>query len=180
MMRMRKIVLVFVLVACGCTSRVPDSVTSSSDAAKETLKPAPEFDLKNLAGGKMKSADIKGKVAIVDFWATWCAPCIQEIPNFNKIHETYKDKGVQMLAITTMSGALEDIKPKVAEFEMKYPVLVGDDEVEEGFGGLLGFPTTFIVDQNWKIYKKYVGMAASKREQIEKDIQKLLKEGGDS
>ncbi len=124
----------------------------------------------------MQSAEIKGKVAVVEFWATWCAPCIQEIPNFNKIHETYSGKGVQMLAITTMSGDLEDIKPKVAEFGMKYPVLVGDDQIEEGFGGLLGFPTTFVVSQDWKIYKKYVGMTPSKKEKIEQDIQKLLAE----
>jgi thiol-disulfide isomerase/thioredoxin len=154
---------------------MPTTDTSSAPGPG-TLKPAPEFELENVAGGTMKSADLKGKVVIVDFWATWCAPCIEEIPNFNKIHETYKDKGVQMLAITTQSGALEDIKPKVAEFEMKYPAVIGDDPVEEGFGGLLGFPTTFVVSPDWKIYKKYVGMTAKKKEQIEKDIEKLLSE----
>jgi thiol-disulfide isomerase/thioredoxin len=173
---MKKTVFVLLVALFGCTSEISTTDAPLPDAAKRNLKPAPEFELENVAGGKMKSSDIKGKIAIVDFWATWCAPCIQEIPNFNKIHETYQDKGVQMLAITTMSGALEDIKPKVEEFEMKYPVLVGDDSIEEGFGGLLGFPTTFVVSPDWKIYKKYVGMTANKKEQIEKDIAKLLGE----
>ena len=79
-----------------------------------------------------------------------------------------------MLAITVESGSLDDIKPKVAEFKMKYPVLVGNDAVVEGFGGLLGFPTTFIVDKNWRIYKRYMGMTANKKDQIAKDIDKLL------
>ncbi len=175
-MKMKTIafVLLFALGLFGCSSGKPSAVSANAPSVDQKKTPAPNFDLENVAGGRLKSSEIKGKVAVVDFWATWCAPCIQEIPNFNKIHETYKDKGVQMLAMTTMSGALEDIKPKVAEFGMNYPVLVGDDKVEEGFGGLIGFPTTYVVDQNWNIYKKYVGMTPNKKEQIEKDIQTLL------
>ena len=175
-MKKMAFVLTFALALWGCASGGPNSGTSAPDAAGDAKKPAPDFELDNVAGGKMKSSDIKGKVAVIDFWATWCAPCIQEIPNFNKIHEAHNGRGVQILAITTMSGALEDIKPKVAGLGMKYPVLVGDDNVVEGFGGLIGFPTTYVVTQDWKIYKKYLGMTPNKREQIEKDIEKLLAE----
>lgn len=168
--------LIFTLALFGCTLGKPNGANSASDAADQTKGPAPEFDLQNVAGGKMKSADIKGKVAVIDFWATWCAPCIQEIPNFNKLHAAHDGKNVQMLAITIESGALEDIKPKVAELGMKYPVLVGNDKVVEGFGGLIGFPTTYVVTQDWKIYKKYLGMTPNKKELIEKDIEKLLAE----
>ncbi len=171
-------VLAFALALLGCASEQPNAAASAAafDAAEQKRKAAPDFELRNVAGGTMKSADLKGKVAIVDFWATWCAPCIQEIPNFNKLHETHDGKGVQMLAITIESGALEDITPKVAEFDMKYPVLVGDDDVLEGFGGSIGFPTTYIVDKDWNIYKKYLGLTANKKELIEKDIAKLLAE----
>ena len=167
------ILLTAALSLYGCTSKQPASKQASSQPAK-SAGPAPDFELEKVSGGILKSDDIKGKVTIVDFWATWCQPCIQEIPNFNKIHESHDGKGVQMLAITVESGSLDEIKPKVKELNMKYPVVVGNDKVVEGFGGLIGFPTTFVVTQDWKIYKKYLGMTPKKRELLEKDITTLL------
>jgi len=162
------------LALFGYKSRSSGTGTSSSESSDQTNLSAPEFDLANVASGTTKSADIKGKVAVIDFWATWCAPCILEIPNFNDLHAEHKSKGVQMLAITVESGTLDKITPKVAQFEMMYPVLVGNDKVVEGFGGQRGFPTTYVVTKDWKIYKKYLGMRANKKELIEKDIEKLL------
>ena len=171
-MKKTALVIVFALAVFGCT-RQPN-IGTGGEAVQQLKGPAPDFDLVNVAGGKLNSADIKGKITIVDFWATWCAPCIQEIPNFNKIHAAHDGKGVQMLGVTVESGDLDDIKPKVAKLKMQYPVLVGDEKVVEGFGGLIGFPTTFIVTKGWKIYKRYLGMTPNKKELIEKDIAKLL------
>ena len=154
-----------------------DRANPTTAQRQERVQPksaAPEFELDNVAGGKLKAADLKGKVTIVDFWATWCEPCIAEIPNWNNIQATHGDKGVTMLGITVESGPLKDIKPKVEELKMMYPVVVGNDDVVEGFGGLIGFPTTFIVTKDWKIYKKYLGMTPNKKVQIEKDIATLL------
>ena len=156
------IVLIFGLFGCSNAS-VPNVAKG----------PAPDFELENIAGGKTKAADLKGKVLVLDFWATWCEPCIMEIPKFNKMADEFKGKNVQVVGITVESPRA-DIKPKVEETGMKYTVLVGNDSVVDGFGGLIGFPTTFVVTQDWKIYKKYMGALPDKDARIKKDIEKLL------
>src|SRR5258708_771730 len=91
------------LALFGYSSRRSDTGTSPWEISDQTEVSAPEFDLVNVVGGRRKSADIKGKVAVIDFWATWCAPCIVEIPNFNDLHAEHQGKGVEMLAITVES-----------------------------------------------------------------------------
>jgi thiol-disulfide isomerase/thioredoxin len=167
-MKKTAIALAILLAFVGCTSRQPER---TSEKAVQPKGPAPDFELENVAGGKTKAGDLKGKVSIIDFWATWCEPCIAEIPKFNQLHEQYPN--VQVIGITVMSPH-DDIKPKVAETGMKYTVLVGNDDVADGFGGLIGFPTTFVVTKDWKIYKKYLGALPNKQERIKKDIETLL------
>ena len=175
---MKKTALVFTLLFAltGCKA-----VTAAWLAYNETSKattpagPLPDFELENIAGGVTKTADLKGKVLVVDFWATWCGPCIAEIPKFIKMTNEFKGRDVQIVGITVESPH-EDIKPKVKEIGMNYTVLVGNDAVQEGFGGLIGFPTTFVVTKDWKIYKKYMGALPDKDARIKKDIEKLLAE----
>lgn len=171
----KALALLVVLALSGCGSNPPGAPGAAGSLPQKSM--APDFDLEKVAGGTLKSSDLKGKVTVVDFWATWCEPCIAEIPNYNKLHDSYAGKGVEVLGITVESGPLKDIKPKVEDFQMKYPVVVGNDKVVEGFGGLIGFPTTFIVDKDWRVYKKYMGMTRNKRDMIEKDLQKLIAEG---
>jgi thiol-disulfide isomerase/thioredoxin len=156
-------VLVFALASCASTVNINI----------QTKGQAPDFELENIAGGTMKAADLNGKVSIVDIWATWCQPCISEIPKFNRLYEENKDKDVRIVGITVLSPHA-DIAAKAKEFGMKYTVLVGNDEIVDGFGGVIGWPTTFVVTKDWKIYKKYVGALPDKEARIKKDIETLL------
>jgi thiol-disulfide isomerase/thioredoxin len=144
-----------------------------SGCAADPVRIAPEFDLQRIAGGDMKSADLKGKVVVIDFWATWCDPCKEEIPSYNKLADSLP-AGATLVSIAMNSGSFEEVKKKVGEFGIQYPVLLGTDEVEEGFGGLRGYPTTFVVSKDWKIYKKYEGLVAKKSALIQQDITTLL------
>jgi len=176
-----KNLLVLLCSACllaGCVN------TSKSNRPRQPLKfvqDAPEFELRNVAGGQFKSAELKGKVVIVDFWATWCVPCKAEIPEYNELRAKWKDKGVEFLGVTFDSGSdMDDIKAHIKELKMEYPVVMGSDGVDAAFGGHPGYPTTFIVGKDWKVYRKIFGGPPEKISTIEQDISELLaKEAGD-
>ncbi len=156
----------------GCSEN-SGPATDDDAAVQEELKPAPEFDLEKLDGTIMKSADLKGKVIVVDFWATWCAPCLSEIPNYNALQEKFGDD-VVFLGVTLESGSKESVISEVKELNIKYPLVMGNDEMVQGFGGVIGYPTTFMVTKDWKIYQRYLGVKANKKELLDKDIQLLL------
>ncbi len=147
-----------------------------SVASAQALQPVRAFDLESIDGTRFTSKALEGKVVLVDFWATWCQPCIEEIPRWNELYSRYQGKGLVVLGMTIRSGWASDIKPDVVKLKMAYPIVVGNDDVEKGFGGIWGFPTTFLVNRKGQIYKKYTGTYPQKQMQVEADIQKLLAE----
>jgi thiol-disulfide isomerase/thioredoxin len=161
---------------CGPSPEASTAAAIVSDKPLNTAgkKKLPNFDLANVQGGTLKTADLKGKVAIIDFWATWCENCIPEIPEYNELREKYSDKGFEVVGITMDSGSAKDIKPKAEAFKMKYPVVVGDDSVLEGFGGIIGYPTTFLISRDGTVVKKILGSPPGKKDQLQKDIDSLL------
>jgi thiol-disulfide isomerase/thioredoxin len=169
------IALSFTLAACGAGDPTvsTDGASMDGDAQPAALKPAPEFELASLAGGTLGSADLKGKVVVVDFWATWCEPCIREIPNYNALRTENPAETFEVVGITLQSGGIEDVKPYIRQLGIEYPVVMGDDKVAAGFGGVNGFPWTFVVTPDWEIYRTYRGNTSSKKEQIEQDIVEL-------
>ena len=153
----------------ACTAAGPEA---GVDGAASDLKPAPAFDLAAFPSGMLNSEELEGKVVVVDFWATWCQPCVKEIPDLNALHNEQDPDKFAMIGITIESGAYEDIKAQLERFGIEYPVIMGDEAVVNGFGGIIGFPTKFVVGPDWTIYKKYMG--GDKKEQIEQDINELL------
>jgi thiol-disulfide isomerase/thioredoxin len=166
------LVLASAILISGCVN------TSKSNVARRPLKAlqdAPEFQIKNVRGGEpLKSTDFKGKILVVDFWATWCVPCKIEIPEFNRIRAKYKDEGVEFLGVTFDSAQIEDVQPDLKELAIEYPVGMATDEIDVGFGGHQGYPTTFLVGRDWKVYRKMFGAPPGTIENLEKDIEEML------
>jgi len=135
-------------------------------------KAAPAFELPDLKGAKVHAADFKNKVLLVNFWATWCAPCIVEIPWFVEFQNKYGPQGLQVIGISLDETGTKDVKPFVEKHHMTYPILLGNDKTAEQFGGILGLPTTFIVDRDGKYYAMHRGLV--QRGDVEEELQTLL------
>ena len=140
----------------------------SGDGSQRT---APEFALKDLQGKLVRLTDSAGKIRLVDFWATWCAPCREAIPDLKALHETYKDKGLTVLAISVDEPS-QIVEPFVRKMEIPYTTLLGDEKVADAFGGIVGLPTTFLIDRDGKIVDTFVG--GTPKEVFESKIRALL------
>lgn len=127
-------------------------IGTSSVSAQE----APDFTLTDLEGNKVSLSDFKGKVIIVDFWATWCGPCKMEIPSFIKLQDDYQDD-VVVLGVSLDQGGPGAVVPFAEKMNINYPIVYGDGSVVQAYGGIRGIPTTFVIDRDFKIQRKYVG-----------------------
>jgi thiol-disulfide isomerase/thioredoxin len=133
------------------------------------------FRLENVAGGFMTADDLKGKVTVVDVFATWCGPCVQEIPIYNQLQDAFEGRDVAFVGIAAASSR-RDIESRIRKLGIKYPVLIGDDQAFSAFGNVQGFPTTFVMGKDGRIYSHYVGAVPDKEERIKRDIEHLLAE----
>ena len=135
-------------------------------------KPVPNFELPNLGGAKVRPSDFKDKVLLVNFWATWCSPCVAEIPWFVEFQKKYGPQGLQVIGISLDEPGAKDVAPFASKHNMTYPVLLGDENTPGQFGGLLGLPTTFLVDRDGKFYSMYRGLV--NRDKLEGELTTLL------
>lgn len=135
------------------------------------LRPAPAFSLTDLSGRTFSLSDSRGKVVVLDFWATWCEPCKQEIPHFIEMQSKYAPQGLQILGIS-----MDDDEPPVRQFQqqfkMNYPVAIGNPKLADQYGGILGLPITFVIDRNGRITARHIG--ATDPSVIEAEVRKLL------
>ncbi len=132
---------------------------------------APPFSLTDISGRKLDLADYKGKVVMLDFWATWCGPCRIEIPGFVQLQNRYRDQGFAIIGVSLDDGP-EVVREFYQQFKMNYPVALGDDKLGELYGGILGMPTTFLIGRDGRIYAKHVG--AMDVDVFEQEIKSLL------
>ena len=127
-------------------------------------QPTPAFSLKDANGQTVRPADYKGKVVLLDFWATWCGPCKIEIPWFIEMERQYKDQGFAVLGVSMDEDGWTAIKPYVQKMQMNYRVLLGNDDISTAYGGLDSLPTTLLIDRQGKIASVHVGVSMGKEE----------------
>jgi len=159
----------YFLFAKNETQPIP-TATGYALPPAEVSSVAPAFMLSDVNGRQVSLAQFKGKVVILDFWATWCPPCKREIPDFIKLQSEYGSKGVQIVGIALDQP--EKVRAFARDNGMNYPVLLGTDGVSAHYGGVESVPTTFIIDKAGRIVTKYEGFIS--KETFESQIKKLL------
>jgi len=151
---------------------MPGQSVTDKDTAGDN-KPLPALKLQDLNGKTIPADQFKGNIIVLDFWATWCVPCIAEIPALNQLQEKYGDKGVQVVGVALASGEAAEVKPFVGKNKIKYTIVMGDDDQVYDLN-VVGFPTTYLVTRDMKVFRKYIGAGAKKAAELEADIKTLL------
>ena len=135
---------------------------------------AANFTLNDINGKKVSSSEFKGKVVVLNFWATWCGPCRAEMPSLNNLYNEYKDKGLVVLAVSVDTSE-KPVKSFIKEYKLSFPVLM-DKNKEVSFDdyGVLGLPTTFLIDKNGIVKEKIMGEMEWDSPRMKEKILKLL------
>ncbi len=132
---------------------------------------APDFSLPELDGHQVTLSSYRGKIVLLDFWATWCVPCREEIPHFVELQDKYRDRGLQIIGVS-MDDSVDPVRPFARQFRINFPVVMGNAKIGEQYGGVLGLPIAFLLDRNGRIVKKHIG--ATSPDVFESEITSLL------
>jgi|ERR1700732_943329 thiol-disulfide isomerase/thioredoxin len=161
------------LVGCNQHSTSPTQLKENVIAAGEIGSRLPEFSVKDLQGNDISSADLRGKVLLVDFWATWCQPCEREMPGYQKLVDRYGSRGFAVVGLKfdTMKD-LEDPILFAKKIGVRYPLAVATDDLKQKFGGIEGLPTTMLYDRRGILRQKVIGFEYTNI--IESELQPLL------
>lgn len=163
----------------GSKSAAKEKNKSAADPAK--LPAAPDVSFKDLQGNSVSLAGYKGKVVVVNFWATWCEPCQVEIPWMIEFQQKYGARGFTILGVAMDDEGKSAVDPFVQKqrfdvdgksLAMNYPIVLGNDDLAQKFGGLIGLPTSLVISRDGKIVKRYIGLV--NHDVLAKEIEGLL------
>ena len=156
-MKINRILLVLFPLFTTAIMAAPSSQTSLpiTQIQQTQIRPAAQFTATGVDGKPVKLTDYKGKVILLNFWATWCPPCLAEIPDLIKIQSKYKNK-VQIIGIS-MDQSSEDVKRMLPKAKFNYPIIMSDDKIRSGYGAIRAVPTTIVINKDQMIVESLVG-----------------------
>jgi peroxiredoxin len=133
------------------------SNTATNNTGNSSAELAPDFVLTDTQGNQVKLSDYRGKVVILDFWATWCPPCRKGIPDLIELKKTFKDR-LTIIGISLDTDSKNEVVPFMKEYGINYKVVYGDNDVVQKYGNIQAIPTSFIIDQKGNIVTSFVGL----------------------
>jgi len=138
---------------------------------------APELKLRDMAGREITLSSLRGKAVMVVFWATWCRPCVMEVPELVRLHGVYKDRGLRILAISLDQNGMAAVKPFLDKHpEITYTIVPSGYEAQAAFGGIRSIPNSFVVDKQGRVVKQFVGLTPG--QEMEGWVRAVLREKG--
>jgi len=160
----------------GCVSQNTRAESQTDVKPASKRNPAPDFELKDANGQTFRLADYKGKVVLLNFWATWCPPCKVEIPWFKDFEKDYKDRGFAVVGISLDDDGWQAVKPYLESRQVNYRVALGNMQIEQLYGGgdgIQSLPTSFIIDREGKVADVHVGLIS--RSDYQNELEELLR-----
>ncbi|OGV43110.1 MAG: hypothetical protein A2X46_11815 [Lentisphaerae bacterium GWF2_57_35] len=160
----------------GCSPKATPEKKSATAGAQDESRTATDFIVARLNGDSptLKLSDYAGNVILLDFWATWCAPCKAELPILNKLYQDWKDRGFLVIGLSVDHGEESAVAEAVKGFDISYPVGLANEDVQKAYGGIRAVPTKFLLDKQGIVRQYYVGVVPEVR--LREDIETLLKQ----